>query len=76
MTREELQNAIADEIRNKVTVCMNCGGSGDLGTGRNLTGRLISCETCGGHEDALGCGLQGVWEAAESILALLTPKGA
>lgn len=34
--------------------CPDCGGTGDLGAAPD--GRLIACETCGGHEDSLGSG--------------------
>ena len=44
------------------TVCRNCGGDGDLGQASD--GRLISCESCGGHEDALGCGYSDPVKAA------------
>lgn len=36
-------------------VCEECGGDGCLG--RAPDGRLIACEHCGGHEDALGRGV-------------------
>lgn len=36
-------------------VCVECGGSGELG--KSADGRLISCESCGGHEDSLGRGV-------------------
>lgn len=35
-------------------VCPDCDGEGVLG--RAADGRWISCETCGGHEDAAGSG--------------------
>ena len=35
-------------------ICENCNGTGDLGHAKD--GRLIACEDCGGHEDALGSG--------------------
>ncbi len=35
-------------------VCPDCEGYGVLGHARD--GRLISCETCGGHEDSIGTG--------------------
>jgi hypothetical protein len=35
--------------------CEDCNGSGSLGTLSD--GRKISCESCGGHEDALGSGV-------------------
>ena len=35
-------------------ICHECGGTGEIGTASD--GRLISCETCGGHEDELGTG--------------------
>jgi hypothetical protein len=34
--------------------CPDCNGEGTIGEARD--GRLIACETCGGHEDAKGCG--------------------
>lgn len=34
--------------------CPDCDGSGSLGQAHD--GREVSCETCGGHEDALGSG--------------------
>lgn len=38
----------------KSIICQDCGGSGSLGKAKD--GRLISCESCGGHEDSLGSG--------------------
>ncbi len=39
---------------NYIEPCEECGGAGHLG--RHTNGKLISCETCGGHEDAIGKG--------------------
>ena len=38
-------------------VCEDCGGTGSLGRAKD--GRLVSCESCGGHEDSLGTGFKG-----------------
>jgi len=38
-------------------ICHDCEGTGELG--HTNDGRLIACETCGGHEDALGTGYLG-----------------
>jgi len=38
-------------------ICYDCEGTGELG--HTNDGRLIACETCGGHEDALGTGYLG-----------------
>ena len=35
-------------------ICHDCEGTGEIGTAGD--GRLIACETCGGHEDELGTG--------------------
>jgi len=44
----------AEERTDAATLCADCDGSGHLGTARD--GRLVACEKCGGHEDALGLG--------------------
>lgn len=47
--------------------CNDCDGVGHLG--RHSNGKLISCESCGGHEDALGKGfiLNDVKQLAQAI---------
>ena len=37
-------------------LCSDCNGRGHLGRAKD--GRLIACESCGGHEDALGTGVE------------------
>jgi len=55
--------------------CQDCGGDGNLG--RNKQGKLISCESCHGHEDAEGDGyrfdenIQDLVKALTSFPALL-----
>ena len=51
---DKIKELEAEVERFKGYACPDCGGEGSLG--RSDDGRLISCETCGGHEDALGSG--------------------
>jgi len=50
MNLKEVENAIE-----ALGPCDDCDGRGSIGVA--VDGRRISCEACGGHEDALGTGI-------------------
>jgi hypothetical protein len=53
--------------------CENCSGDGHLG--RHLAGgKLVACEECGGHEDALGQGFVRSDELEAALAALDQPE--
>lgn len=62
---KKLAEAIEDAIQ--LNLCPECDGVGHLG--KCADGRLQSCESCGGHEDRLGCGTQPMRAEFESIIA-------
>ena len=50
----ELPNEIEEAIE-ALGPCDDCDGRGSIGIATD--GRQVSCEACGGHEDALGTGI-------------------
>ena len=53
-SRAEVERLRALLIAAAVVCCEECGGDGWVGRAQN--GKQIACESCGGHEDALGLG--------------------
>ena len=51
----EMTTDVVLRVLRKVLPCPDCDGIGALGIGGD--GRVVSCKTCGGHEDALGTGI-------------------
>ena len=64
---------IVDEIHNHVRVCPDCMGEGLLGWADVEGSKRVSCEKCGGHEDARGSGLVGAYDAADAALIEAAP---
>ena len=56
---------LVDEFLTHVRICPDCHGYGELG-GRGDD--RVACETCGGHEDAAGTGLLGLYDFADAVL--------
>jgi len=63
-----MNQTLNERLREIMGVCLDCDGEGFIGTAKD--GRKISCETCGGHEDALGRGYFLNMSLSDTITAI------
>lgn len=70
---EKLEKVVKAVDEGACVECDRCGGDGHLG--RHSNGKLIACEECGGHEDALGEGFVRSDELKAALSALNDGSG-